>query len=29
MIEAGALRDAHTRERFLASGLLGAEDGAS
>lgn len=29
LIEAGALRDTHTRERFLASGLLGAEEGAS
>lgn len=29
LIEAGALRDAHTRERFLASGLLGAQNSAS
>jgi P-aminobenzoate N-oxygenase AurF len=29
LIEAGALQDAHTRERFLASGLLGAGDSAS
>lgn len=29
LIEAGALQDPHTRERFLASGLLRTADGAS